>query len=128
MVRAVARDIDADLSHDQDGTGVEPMRFGAGRDGGYLSGKIVVDNAIGYLAAAGIAGTKEKDLQGVGQSMFPSSAEADEVNTKTLLDAPESPACARAETAEDQELRTAGDCRFERAGGIDQAETLRSGP
>ena len=56
MVRAVGADIDADLGHHLHRPGVESMRFGAGRVGLNLPGEILINDAIGHLAATGVTG------------------------------------------------------------------------
>ena len=62
MVGTVRTDINPDLGHYFYRLRVEAMRLGPGRAGFDLIGKVMIDDAIGHLAAARIAGTEKQYL------------------------------------------------------------------
>ena len=63
VLRALARDVDPGFSHDLHGIGVEAVGFDAGGVGLDLIAFERAGEALGHLAAAGVAGAEEEDSE-----------------------------------------------------------------
>jgi hypothetical protein len=55
-------DIDAQFGHDLDSSGVDPAGPHPRRKSLYLTGQIMIHQAFGHLAAAGVFGAKKQDF------------------------------------------------------------------
>ena len=59
----VMGDIHAGFGHDFDGVGIEAVGFDSGRPGLELVAFELAGEALGHLAAAGVAGAEEEDFE-----------------------------------------------------------------